>query len=106
MPKIIADITKGMLLAKIPSSKNAKTGRVAPARGIPKKLENMSCIVFGLLKYRIQYSSYKIIDAKMMIKIGFKLNLTPQNSENTVTKISPNLSNVKKSLFSFFEYFS
>lgn len=106
MPKMTEDITNNILSPQIPKIRNANTGSVAPASGMPKKLQYMSFIVFGLLKYLIQYNSYNIIRITEMIKSKFNEKLTPQNSENTVTKTSPILSKAKRILFSFLEYVS
>ncbi|MBQ7927874.1 MAG: hypothetical protein IJ287_03925 [Methanobrevibacter sp.] len=80
-------MTKRMLFAQIPKSKNAKTGSVAPGSGMKSIFSYISRIVLELLKYLIQYISYSIINKKAKINMGFEEKVTPQNRENITTKI-------------------
>ena len=58
---MIAATNKNGFLPYILNRQNAHTGNVAPATGIPSKLLYISFIVLALLKYLIQYTSYKTI---------------------------------------------
>ena len=61
IPNIIAATNKNGFLPYILNKQNAHTGNVAPATGTPSKLLYISFIVLALLKYLIQYTSYKTI---------------------------------------------
>ena len=98
-----------MFFPYMPNNKNANTGKVAPATGMPNILEYISFIVLLLLKYLAQYISYNaiirndinnIIDQYEILFILKSVNITAKNVTNT----SPILSKHSNILFSFFTY--
>ena len=98
IPKIMEDTTKNRFFEAIPKKKKATTGSVAPGSGITPKLPYMSFIVLLLVKYLIQYISYKTIKTTAIHKTTE--NSFPQNNEKTTVKTWPILSKISRILFS------
>ena len=91
---MIAATNKNGFLPYILNRQNAHTGNVAPATGIPSKLLYISFIVLALLKYLIQYTSYKTIKTNAIKSItvqpDISLILKSLNiNDKQVTEISP-----------------
>lgn len=95
---IIVATNKNELLPYILNKQNAHTGNVAPATGTPSKLLYISFIVLALLKYLIQYISYKTINTnaikRIIVQPDISLMLKSLNiNDKQVTNTSPILSN-------------
>ena len=104
---IIEKTIKNKFLEEKPNNRNAKTGNMAPGIGILNMSPYISDIRFLLVKYLIQYISYKIIKTNAIInKKETSVKLIPQNKAKIETNTSPILSKASKILFSFCTYFS
>ena len=104
---IIEKTIKNKFLEEKPNNIKAKTGNMAPGIGILNMSPYISDIRFLLVKYLIQYISYKIIKTNAIInKKETSVKLIPQNKAKIETNTSPILSKASKILFSFCTYFS